>query len=205
MLSHDALILNEGSRSMQTQPYMCRTVLVFTLVFGVGLVLLPLRGARAQRSEPPPHLLRPPAANQTSLRAIIAQGGKPSSGPSNLVATPLSPFSVKLTWKDNTSTATSFDVYRGVTGDALTIIGGAPADAAVYYDTTVTAGTTYYYKVVEGSGERPSFPALSPRRPTPRSRYCRRLRHSGRRDSRTSTIRKRRFSLPCSARIPPKT
>ena len=65
--------------------------------------------------------------------------------------------SVVLTWTPSTSTGvTGYNVYRGgQTGGPYTIQNSSPVSGAVYYDTTVQGGKSYFYVVrsVAGSTE----------------------------------------------------
>ena len=94
-------------------------------------------------------------------------GGNPPATPTGLTAT-AGNAQVSLSWNAS-SGATSYHVKRGTTsGGPYTQI-GAPASTS-YSDTTVTNGTTYYYKVaaVDASGTSPlsSEVSATPEPPT---------------------------------------
>ncbi len=74
----------------------------------------------------------------------------PTSG---LTAQALLPTSVKLTWTQ--ASAAKFQVKRGTSANTLAVLAETPAGALAYFDTTVTAGATFYYQVVEMVSRRP--------------------------------------------------
>ncbi|ABQ24786.1 Fibronectin, type III domain protein [Geotalea uraniireducens Rf4] len=92
--------------------------------------------------------------------------------PTGLTAQTLSNSSVKLTWTDNTSSETGFNVYRkvGEFGAWERLLPPAPAPptdptvragVVTYDDTGLTANTYYYYQVTayDGTESHPSDPA----------------------------------------------
>lgn len=92
--------------------------------------------------------------------------------PTGLTAQTISNSSVKLTWTDNTSSETGFNVYRkvGEFGAWVRLIPLAPAQptdptvgagVTTYDDTGLTANTYYYYQVTayDGTESHPSDPA----------------------------------------------
>ncbi len=78
----------------------------------------------------------------------------PPDAPSNLVVTPLTaPPRVNLTWTDNSVNATGFTIQRasdiGFTAGLTTFVKGiVTANPQTYTDTTILAGTPYYYRVL---------------------------------------------------------
>lgn len=87
----------------------------------------------------------------------LVQGTSPPSAPSGLAAS-ASPSQVSLTWNqpagNGGSPVTAYKVYRGTASGSETFLAQAGNDTA-YNDTSVTGGTTYYYKVsaVNANGE----------------------------------------------------
>ena len=80
---------------------------------------------------------------QDSYPALVAP-----AAPSSVNAIALSYNKVKVTWKDNSTNETGFEVYRSLQYDGTyEIIGRAAADATEYIDTKVSASTAYFYKV----------------------------------------------------------
>ncbi len=72
----------------------------------------------------------------------------PPVAPSNLVATAASSTSINLTWSDNSNDESGFRVYRGTTsGTVTTLVTTLGAGTTTYTNTSLTAATTYYYKV----------------------------------------------------------
>src|SRR5690606_10695713 len=65
----------------------------------------------------------------------------------NLTASALSPRTVRLAWTlDSTN---QWNVYRGTSPSSLGPIATTRAGVVIHYDTTVTAGATYYSQVKE--------------------------------------------------------
>ena len=92
--------------------------------------------------------------NGRSLRTNIVnpttQGGGtiPPSAPTNLIATPINPNRIDLSWKDNSTDEDGFRIERK-TGTAgtyaeITTVG---VNATSYQDNTASANTPYYYQV----------------------------------------------------------
>lgn len=71
--------------------------------------------------------------------------------PSTLTATATSTTSIELKWNDNSSNESAFEVYRSTNvNTTYVLLKTLPANdsaTAVFVDTTVTANTTYYYKL----------------------------------------------------------
>ena len=79
--------------------------------------------------------------------------GEPSA-PTGLAAS-ATPTQVGLSWTDNAGNETGYKIERSANGvNGWTQIGTAAANATTYSDTTVSQGTTYYYRVraYNGSG-----------------------------------------------------
>jgi len=99
--------------------------------------------------------------------SILAGPAAPPPGPTtpaaptNLTATAVSPTSVRLTWVDNATNETSYLIERAT--DPGFTIGrvsfGLGPNETTYADTSVAAGTTYYYRVVAVNGLVESSPA----------------------------------------------
>ena len=77
--------------------------------------------------------------------------------PTTLAATP-SATQVSLTWKAS-SMATSYNVLRSTTGGSGFVTLASGVTATSYTDTTVTAGTTYYYEVSATDSQGTSAPS----------------------------------------------
>ncbi len=76
---------------------------------------------------------------------------------SNLLAVPVSYKKVHLTWTDNSSNETGFELYRKAAAEPdFTIIAILPANTTAYDDTTVSGSTTYSYKMQAVNSYGPS-------------------------------------------------
>ena len=80
-------------------------------------------------------------------------GSVPTS-PSGLNATAVSSSQIDLTWTDNSSDETGFEVDRSIDNSNYTNIATSSSNATGYSSTGLSASTTYYYRVraVNGSG-----------------------------------------------------
>ncbi|RLD15752.1 MAG: hypothetical protein DRI22_02075 [Caldiserica bacterium] len=77
----------------------------------------------------------------------IKPAGTPPSSPTNLTGTIVSCHQVDLSWNDNSSDEDSFIVERKESSGSYSVIATLPANTTSYSDTTVSAETTYYYRV----------------------------------------------------------
>ncbi|UII25515.1 fibronectin type III domain-containing protein [Fulvivirga maritima] len=71
------------------------------------------------------------------------------SAPDNLVATAASNNTINLTWEDNATNETGFEVYRTTssTGQNYTLIATTEAEISTYSDNQLFGNNTYYYRV----------------------------------------------------------
>jgi hypothetical protein len=70
------------------------------------------------------------------------------AAPSNLTTAPVSSGSISLSWKDNSSDETGFEIYRSETsGSGFTLIATAGTNMTAYTDGGLAASSTLYYKV----------------------------------------------------------
>jgi len=67
--------------------------------------------------------------------------------PSSLVAEVIALNEVKLSWKDNSTTETGFEIERSTDGVNFSLLATVAQNVITYTDNTVVAGTTYYYRV----------------------------------------------------------
>ncbi|SEW50321.1 fibronectin type III domain-containing protein [Chitinophaga arvensicola] len=114
--------------------------------------------------------------------------GNAPAAPSNIKATATAYNRINLTWNDNSSNETGFEIYRSTTATGVyNTIYTTGANANSFTDTTVVPQTTYYYKIqainqygssgfnqdnlgglayafyyVPGSGTLPNFNSLTP-------------------------------------------
>lgn len=67
--------------------------------------------------------------------------------PNGLAATSGGPTAVNLTWSDNASNETGFEIERAPQGGSYALVGTAAANAEQYSDTGLAVNTTYQYRV----------------------------------------------------------
>lgn len=67
--------------------------------------------------------------------------------PSELVALAASEVQVDLTWMDNSSQETSFEIQRSGDGESWVSVGMVGSDETAYSDANLDSGTLYYYRV----------------------------------------------------------
>jgi len=92
------------------------------------------------------------ASNTVSVTtpASGSTGGNTPAAPTNLAALAISATQINLTWVDNSSNETGFRIDRA-TDSAFTaglVTFTVAGNATAYSDTSVTAGTLYYYRVL---------------------------------------------------------
>jgi hypothetical protein len=88
-----------------------------------------------------------PRTVANSVRATVKVGtGTTAASNTQAVA---SPTKIDVTWQDNATDETRFEIHRSTTGStgSFTLLGTATANAVTYSDLGVAAGTTYCYKV----------------------------------------------------------
>jgi fibronectin type 3 domain-containing protein len=83
----------------------------------------------------------------------------PPNAPSELTATATSQTDIQLTWRDNSTTETRFEVQRSTDGGAnFTLLASLGTNTTSYLDSGLTANTTYQYKVrAENAGGLSDF------------------------------------------------
>jgi hypothetical protein len=78
---------------------------------------------------------------------FVPSGGASPAAPSNLTATP-GKKKVTLNWSDNASNETGFKIERATSASGpFTQIATVTADVVTYTNSSLTTGTTYYYRV----------------------------------------------------------
>lgn len=80
-------------------------------------------------------------------RMRVLGGGGGVAAPTSLTATPVSTSQIDLAWTDNATNEDGYKIYRSTDNVSFSEIDDIAADSEAYSDTTITAGTTYYYKV----------------------------------------------------------
>lgn len=98
-----------------------------------------------------PVLIATAPAN-TSFRGVTLAPGY-LKAPSTLQANVISLTEVRLNWLDNSTTESGYEVERSTDGVNYSLLTTTAQNAVQYIDNTITAGTTYYYRVrgVEGA------------------------------------------------------
>lgn len=83
------------------------------------------------------------------LNTILRSGGStpPPATPTGLAATVISTARIDLAWTDAATNETEYRVYRSTDNVTFSLIDTIAANSTSYSDTTITSGTTYYYKV----------------------------------------------------------
>jgi hypothetical protein len=84
-------------------------------------------------------------------RTLMSAG--PLAAPSNLTAVATTATSITLSWKDNTSTATGYEILRSTDGVHYTLVSVQSSSTAVSYkDPNALSGHNYDYEVLAYSG-----------------------------------------------------
>jgi hypothetical protein len=93
--------------------------------------------------------LRTGAPASTFSNSSCATTWTPVTAPSNLAATVASSTSIALSWTDNSSNETGFELWRSTTGPTgtYTLLTSPAANATSANDTGLTPGTQYCYQV----------------------------------------------------------
>lgn len=86
----------------------------------------------------------------------------PPAAPGDLAATAISDRQIDLTWKDNSTNETAFLIERSMNNYSFTQIASVGADVTNYSDASLTAGTTYYYRVrASNAGGNSAYSAVA--------------------------------------------
>ncbi len=92
-----------------------------------------------------------PVLNNRTACAVSGQqlscGTALPTAPSALAATTVSTTQINLAWTDNSTNETGFRVERSTDNVTFTEIGTTAANVTTFNSTTLTSGTTYYYRV----------------------------------------------------------
>lgn len=103
--------------------------------------------------------IRAPGVNSSSAYSneTSATTSPALNAPSGLIATAVSSTQIDLSWTDNSSNETAFEVHRSTTsGSGFTLVHTTALDnVTTFSNTGLTAATTYYYKVraINAEGE----------------------------------------------------
>src|SRR5690606_21861258 len=92
-------------------------------------------------------------SSEYTSNASATTGAETIAAPSNLVATTASSTSINLTWNDNSSNETGFQIQRAPTsGGTYSTIHTTAANVTSYTNTGLSSNTTYYYRVRATNG-----------------------------------------------------
>ena len=95
-------------------------------------------------------------ARRRIVAAVLGGAGlAPPAQPTGLTATQTAATTVALAWADAATNETGYKVYRSTDNVTYTLIDTIAAGSTSYNATSLTAGTTYYFKVAayNGAGE----------------------------------------------------
>jgi hypothetical protein len=86
--------------------------------------------------------------SNTANAQTAACSTPPPAAPSNLIVTAASSTQINLTWTDNSNNETNFQIERSPDGtNGWTPLGTVGANVMSYANSSLTCGTTYYYRV----------------------------------------------------------
>jgi uncharacterized delta-60 repeat protein len=72
----------------------------------------------------------------------------PPASPSNLTAQTVSTSSITISWSDNSTTETGFEIYRSTANNSnYSLINTTTANVITFTDVSLSSATTYFYKV----------------------------------------------------------
>jgi hypothetical protein len=84
----------------------------------------------------------------SSYTSVVSKKTASLAAPSTLTAAVISSTQIKLSWRDNTSYETAYEIERATsTGGPYSVIGSVGVNVITYADTVPAQNTTYYYRV----------------------------------------------------------
>ena len=95
----------------------------------------------------------PPSALSAAAVTVVLP-----NAPSGLSATTISTGEIDLAWVNNSLAANSFAIYRSTNGVSFSLLTPSPLSLTSYHDTSVAAGTNYWYKVYATVAADPTIP-----------------------------------------------
>lgn len=111
------------------------------------------------------------APSNTVDITIPPTGGGVPAAPTDLTATAISASRIDLTWTDNATDETGYEMHRstvsGFTPSSSTLVQTLATGAQTWSDQTVAASTTYYYRVLAVNDFGPSDPSNQATATTP--------------------------------------
>ncbi len=108
---------------------------------------------------PTPTATPTPTPTATATPTPTPTPGQPPAAPTNLVATAISSSQIGLSWTDNSTNETGFQIQRSGTGVAFTFVATVHANVTTYTDDGRAAATTYYYRVRASNSSGNSAPS----------------------------------------------
>ncbi len=94
---------------------------------------------------PPPTF--PAGHGYSDYYQLAAEPPSPPAAPSGLTATAVSSSAIELSWADNASDETSFNIERSIDGANFGPLASVGANVSTYTDSGLNADTTYWYRV----------------------------------------------------------
>jgi len=91
----------------------------------------------------------------------------PPAAPTGLAAAAASTTQINLTWSQPSSNQSGFTIQRSPDGTNFTTVASTAATAASYSDTSVSPGTTYFYRVMASNSAGDSPPSNTANATTP--------------------------------------
>lgn len=90
-----------------------------------------------------------PTANQTTSAAVVITAAIPPIAPSNLVTSSLAVNSISLTWTDNSTNESNFELQSATVADFSTVLGTTTIAANTTSATisSLNPATTYYFRI----------------------------------------------------------
>lgn len=82
-----------------------------------------------------------------TIKKTTTGGSPPPAAPTNLTATAVSTYRINLSWTDNSTNEINFKIERSLNNVNYTLIDSVAANTTTYSDSSLTSGTTYYYRV----------------------------------------------------------
>ena len=99
------------------------------------------------------------------FRAASSGGfGSTPAAPSGAAAVAVSQDQIDLSWRDNSTTETGFEVFRSTEGGMLALVASTAADVTSHGDMGLTAATQYCYQIraFKANGRRATYSSFSP-------------------------------------------
>jgi fibronectin type 3 domain-containing protein len=96
---------------------------------------------------PTPTLTPVPTPTMTPTATPTPTPGQTPAAPTNLLAAAISSSQIALSWTDNSTNETGFQIQRSNDGMDFALVATVNANVTTYTDGALTAGTTYYYQL----------------------------------------------------------